>query len=72
VFAGRIVMGGPSAPIIAIALATFILLLGLGLSPVPGGSGEAFIGRLMNMLVAAAYTVGALSILRTTRDLTPM
>jgi len=62
-FAGRIVMGGRSAPIVAVAFATFILLLGLGLSPVPGGSGEAFIGRLVNVLLAAAYTVGALALL---------
>ena len=67
-FAGRIVTGGRYTPIWAVALATFILLLGLGLSPVPGGSGEAFLGRLVNMLLAAAYTVGALSILHTTRD----
>jgi hypothetical protein len=65
-FAGRIVMGGRYAPILAVAFATFILLLGLGLSPVPGGSGEAFLGRLVNVLLAAAYTVGALSILHRT------
>ena len=65
-FAGRIVMGGRTTPILAVAFATFILLLGLGLSPVPGGSAEAFIGRLVNMFVAAAYTVTALSILNVT------
>jgi hypothetical protein len=64
-FAGRIVMGSRYTPILAVAFATFILLLGLGLSPVPGGSGEAFIGRLVNMFLAAVYTVGALSILHT-------
>ena len=67
-FAGRIVMGGRYAPILAVAFATFILLLGLGLSPIPGGSGEAFLGRLINVLLAAAYTVGALAILHRTRD----
>jgi hypothetical protein len=61
-FAGRIVMGGRYAPVVAVAFATFILLLGMGLTPIPGGSGEAFIGRLSNMLLAAAYTVGALSV----------
>jgi hypothetical protein len=65
-FAGRIVLGSRYTPILAVAFATFILLLGLGLSPVPGGSGEAFMGRLVNMFLAAAYTVGALSILHTT------
>jgi len=62
-FAGRIVTGGPYAPILAVGFGTFILLLGLGLSPMPGGSGEAFLGRLLNVLAAAAYTVGALAIL---------
>src|SRR3546814_8529909 len=36
-FAGRIVTAGDRAPVYAIALATFVLLLGLGLSPLPGG-----------------------------------
>jgi hypothetical protein len=66
-FAGRIVAGGPYAPILAVGFATFILLLGLGLSPMPGGSGEAFLGRLINVLAAAGYTVGALAILHKTR-----
>ena len=67
IFAGRIVTGGRTAPIFAIAFGTFILLLGMGLSPVPGGSAEAFISRLVNVLVAAAYTVGALALLQRTK-----
>ncbi len=66
-FAGRIVAGGHYAPILAVGFATFILLLGLGLSPMPGGSGEAFLGRLLNVLAAAGYTVGALAILHNRR-----
>ena len=63
VFASKILSGGPAAPVLAIALGTFILLLGLGLSPLPTGSEEAFVARLANVLVATAYAVVALLIL---------
>ncbi|KQP90762.1 DUF2955 domain-containing protein [Methylobacterium sp. Leaf117] len=62
-FAGRIATAGQRAPIYVIALATFILLLGLGMTPLPGGSGEAFVTRLVNVLWASAYAVGAVSVL---------
>lgn len=62
-FVGRIATAGPRAPIYVIALGTFILLLGLGMTPLPGGSGEAFITRLVNVLLASAYAVGAISVL---------
>jgi len=62
-FAGRIATAGQRAPIYVIALATFILLLGLGMTPLPGGSGEAFVTRLPNVLLASAYAVGAVSVL---------
>lgn len=61
-FAGRIVTAGARAPIYSIAFATFILLLGLGLTPLPGGSGEAFVSRLLNVLLASAYAIGGLSL----------
>lgn len=62
-FAGRIAVAGQRAPIYVIALATFILLLGLGMSPLPGGSGEAFAARLANVLMASAYAIGVLAIM---------
>lgn len=64
IFAGRIVTAGDRAPIYAIAFATFILLLGLGISPLPGGSGEAFVSRLLNVLLASAYAIGGLSLVQ--------
>lgn len=67
-FAGRIVTAGDRAPVYAIAFATFILLLGLGLSPLPGGSGEAFASRLINVLLASAYAIAGLSLLEQRRD----
>jgi uncharacterized membrane protein YccC len=62
IFAGRIATAGDRAPIYALAFATFILLLGLGLTPLPGGSGEAFATRLINVLLASAYAIGAASL----------
>ncbi|KQO69205.1 DUF2955 domain-containing protein [Methylobacterium sp. Leaf89] len=62
-FAGRIATAGQRAPVYVIALATFILLLGLGMTPLPGGSSEAFVTRLANVLWASAYAVGAVSVL---------
>lgn len=61
-FAARIATAGDRAPVYAIALATFILLLGLGMTPLPGGSGEAFINRLLNVLLASAYAIGGLAL----------
>ena len=45
-FAGRIATADDRAPVYVVALGTFVLLLGLGLSPLPGSSGEAFVSRL--------------------------
>jgi hypothetical protein len=47
----------------AIAFTTFIILLGIGITPLPGGSGGAFLSRLSYVLLATAYAVGAMSLL---------
>lgn len=70
-FAGRIATAGARAPIYVIAFGTFILLLGLGLSPLPGSSGEAFVARLLNVMGASAYAIGALSLLERWSHPTP-
>jgi hypothetical protein len=64
VFAVRIVTARENAPIFAIAFATFILLLGSGLSPIPGGSEEAAVTRVVNVVLATAYAAGAMSLVR--------
>ena len=61
-FASRIVTSGDRSPVYVVGFATFILLLGLGLTPLPGGSGEAFASRLINVLLASAYAIGAASL----------
>jgi hypothetical protein len=68
IFAGRIVTAGDRAPVYAIAFATFILLLGLGMTPLPGGSGEAFVNRLVYVLLASAYVIGVLSLVERWRN----
>jgi hypothetical protein len=72
-FAGRIVTGGPRAPIYLIAFSTFIIVLGLGITPLPGGSGEAFLSRLFYVVLASIYAIGALSLvpIRQNRDVKP-
>ena len=68
IFAGRIVTAGDRAPIYAVAFTTFILLLGLGMTPLPGGSGEAFVNRLLYVLLASAYAIGGLSLVQRWRN----
>lgn len=68
IFAGRIVAAGDRAPIYALAFSTFILLLGTGLTPLPGGSGEAFVSRLFSVLLSSAYAIGVLSLVRHWRN----
>lgn len=63
VLAAVIVRGGPMAPVVTIALSTFILVLGQGLAPLPGGSEESFASRITNVLAASAYAVGGMALL---------
>ena len=60
----RIAWGGKSAPIYTVALMTFLILLGLGLSPLPQDSGTLFIARVFDVMVGAFYAIGMASLLR--------
>ena len=62
-FAAQIAVSAARAPIFAMALVTFVILLGLGVSPLPTETGEAFTNRLWNVLLAGAYAVGAISLI---------
>ena len=64
VFGDRIAEGAALAPIYIVALVTFLIVLGLGLTPLPTDSGAIFISRVFNVLLAAAYTIGVASVLR--------
>ena len=66
-FSGRVVRGGATAGIYLVGLATFILILGIGISPMPGASAETFALRVLKVAIASAYTIGALSLVRSLR-----
>ena len=63
-FGERIARGGKTAPIYSVGLMTFLIVLGLGLSPLPQDSGTLFIARVFDVLVAAAYAIGMAGLLR--------
>jgi hypothetical protein len=64
VFAANIVAGGPTAAIYSVGVATFLTVLGLGLSPLPQDSGTLFFSRVSTVIVASLYTIGVASVLR--------
>jgi hypothetical protein len=64
VFAAKIGAGGTMAAIYSVGAATFLTVLGLGLSPLPQDSGTLFLSRVSTVIVASLYTVGVASVLR--------
>jgi Protein of unknown function (DUF2955) len=64
VFGARIAAGGKLAPIAAVGTATFLVVLGLGLSPLPQDSGTLFLARISTVILASLYTIGIASVLR--------
>jgi hypothetical protein len=64
VFGDKIAGGGAMAPIYTVGAATFLTVLGLGLSPLPQDSGTIFFSRVMTVIVASLYTIGVASVLR--------
>lgn len=64
IFGDRIARRGELAPIHTVGLMTFLLVLGLGLSPLPEDSGSIFIARVFDIMVACAYGIGMASLLR--------
>jgi hypothetical protein len=49
-------------PIYTVAFVTFLILLGIGVSPLPTETGEAFTSRLVDVALAGFYAVGASSL----------
>jgi hypothetical protein len=64
IFGDRIARGGKTAPIYTVGLTTFLIVLGLGLSPLPQDSSAFFIARVFDVMVAAVYAIGVASLLR--------
>ena len=63
-FGDRIARGGQSAPIYTVGLMTFLIVLGLGISPLPQDSSSFFISRVVDVMVASIYAIGMASLLR--------
>jgi hypothetical protein len=64
VFGAKIAEGGKMAPLYTVGAATFLVVLGLGLSPLPQDSGTLFMSRVATVIVASLYTIGIASVLR--------
>jgi hypothetical protein len=62
VLGGRGAIGAAKAPVYSVALGSFVILLGLGVVPLPSDSGVLFVERLFNVLLAGAYAVGAIAL----------
>jgi Protein of unknown function (DUF2955) len=63
-FGGRIAGDGKMTPIFSVGMATFLTVLGLGLSPLPQDSSTIFLSRVSTVAIASLYTIGIASILR--------
>ena len=64
IFGARIAAAEKIAPIYTVGAATFLTVLGLGLSPLPQDSGTLFLSRVSTVIVASLYTIGVASVLR--------
>jgi hypothetical protein len=63
VFGARIAEAGKLAPVYTVGVATFLVVLGLGLSPLPQDSATLFLSRVATVIVASLYTIGIASVL---------
>ena len=63
-FGNQIARGGASAPIYTVGLMTFLIVLGLGISPLPQDSSAFFISRVFDVMLASIYAIGMASLLR--------
>ena len=63
-FGAKIAESTNRAPIYVVGLVTFLIVLGIGLAPLPSDSGTVFVSRVFNVVIAAAYTIGVASVLR--------
>lgn len=53
----------PAAGIFAVATPTFLILLGLGLTPITDGSGAAFVSRVVDVAFASLYALAGVVVL---------
>jgi len=53
----------PAAGIFAVAMPTFLILLGLGLTPITDGSGAAFVSRVIDVALSSLYALAGVALL---------
>jgi len=63
IFGNKIASSRDTAPIYTVGLATFLIVLGLGLSPLPQDSGAVFISRVLDVVFAAVCAIAMASVL---------
>jgi hypothetical protein len=61
----------PAAAVFAVAMPTFLILLGLGLTPITDGSGAAFISRVIDVALASLYALAGVALLLPARNAAP-
>jgi len=64
---GRAALRSPDAPMFAGALTIFLILFGLGVSPLPGSAADSFATRIVYVGAALVYTLLLVAILRPAR-----
>jgi hypothetical protein len=64
VFGARIAESDKMAPVYTVGAATFLVVLGLGLSPLPQDSATLFVSRVATVIVASLYAIGVATVLR--------
>ena len=62
-FGGSAALANPAAKVYAGALTIFLVIFGLGVSPLPGSAAESFSTRVSYILVAVAYTIFMVALL---------
>lgn len=63
VLGDKLARGHARAPLFSLTLASFILVLGLGVTPLPSSAEEAAVVRIIRIAVASLYALGALSLM---------
>lgn len=70
-FGGGLARGGRTYDLFRLGGGTFVLILGLGVAPQPGGSESTYFQRIIMILVAGAYTLIALPLVASLRQRDP-
>lgn len=70
-FARGLSRPGPSADLYRLGAGTFMLILGLAVTPLPGGSEQSYLLRIIHILIAGAWAVAALVIVSPLRRIHP-